>query len=529
MAYLDEMLAEAKKAEAKKAAAPAKPPAKPKKEEAKPKEQKPAVPAAEEEAGEAGRALVTAYGQVNIYKVEGQPLLLYSVPVVKPVGPERTIINTIKEAATRLITITPEEMPDPEARREFYFKRIKEIISSSPELGVPATKIDFYSDMVMREMIGYGILDGLVKDDQLEEVMVLSSNRPVYVAHRKYEMMKTNILFGSDEEIMNIISRIARDVNRRVDTQNPLLDARLPDGSRVNATIRPVSLEGATLTIRKFREDPLTIIDLIKFGTISSELAAFMWLAVDGMGAKPANILVSGGTGSGKTSTLNALSSFIPPRERIITMEDTAELRLPIEHWIRFETRPPGLEGTGEITMDMLVKNSLRMRPDRIILGEIRHVEAFTLFSAMNTGHDGCMGTVHANSAQETLVRLMNPPMNVPDIMVGALDFILVQQRIYDRRKGTMRRVTELAEVEAVLGGTPQVQVLYEWDPATDSFRSSGVPSKYLQKLQHFAAISKSELQTEMSKRKELLEKLADRGARALPDVVAELRRFQSK
>jgi flagellar protein FlaI len=256
----------------------------------------------------------------------------------------------------------------------------------------------------MREMIGYGILDTLLKDDKLEEIMVIGPDRPVFIFHRDYEMMTTNIVFGNDAEIYAIIDRIAREVGRRVDIQNPLLDARLPDGSRVNATIRPVSLEGSTLTIRKFREEPFTVVDLISKSTVSVELAAYLWMAVDGLGAKPANILVSGGTGSGKTTTLNVLASFVPASERIITIEDTAELKLPVEHWIRFETRPPSIEGTGEITMDTLVKNSLRMRPDRIIVGEVRHAEAFTLLTAINTGHDGCMGTVHANSASETQI-----------------------------------------------------------------------------------------------------------------------------
>jgi len=473
------------------------------------------------------KKLVTSYADVKIYKVQNEPILYYSVPVIKAKGPEKIIINTIKEAATRLITISPEEIRDPVKRRKFYFKKVKEIIERSPELGVPNSKIDFYADMVVREMIGYGILDILTQDDLLEEIMVIGPNKPVYVFHRQYDMMKTNIKFGNDEEIRNIIDKIARQVSRRVDIQSPLLDARLPDGSRVNATIKPISLGGSTLTIRKFRTDPFSVVDLVSRGTINSETAAFLWLAVDGLGAKPANILVSGGTGSGKTTTLNVLASFIPERERIITIEDTAELNLPIEHWIRFETRPPGLEGTGEVTMDILVKNSLRMRPDRIVVGEIRHAEAFTLFTAMNTGHDGSMGTVHANSAKETIVRLLNPPMKVPPLMLDALNLIVVQARIHDRRKGTIRRVTEVAEVIGVIEGKPQVQLLFEWDPTIDKLKSTGVPSKYGDLLLRYTGLSKEDFNNELKKRKKLIEQLVSKNIREMPKVVQEFKKFR--
>ncbi|MBI5553908.1 MAG: Flp pilus assembly complex ATPase component TadA, partial [Candidatus Diapherotrites archaeon] len=279
--------------------------------------------------------------------------------------------------------------------------KIMEILKTSPELRIPANKYEFYAQTVVREMVGYGLIDELIQDDQLEEIMIIGPQQPVYVFHRKYEMMFTNIEFYSDKEIEDLINRIARQIGRRVDISSPLLDARLPDGSRVNATILPASVSGASLTIRKFKKDPYSVIDLIATGTLNAQTAAFLWLAVEGMGTKPANILIAGGTGSGKTTTLNVLASFIPDTERIISIEDTAELNLPLQHWIRLEARPPGLEGTGELTLDILTKNTLRMRPDRIIVGEIRHQEAFSLFTAMNTGHEGCL-------TPETKVALTN-------------------------------------------------------------------------------------------------------------------------
>ncbi len=512
MGYLDELIEESKKSSADEDIFKEL-----EEEEKKEEEQE------EEQEDTSKLILVKEYGRVKIYRSPDESILLYHIPVPKMTASERAILATVKEAATRLITISPEEIKDPEARWNFYFKKIKEIIKAAPELGVPASKIDFYAEWVTHEMIGYGALDLILEDDNLEEVMVIGPGKPVYVFHREYDMMKTNLVFKTDDDIYAIIDKIARFIGRRIDIQNPLLDATLPDGSRVNATIKPISPDGATLTIRKFRQVPFTAVDLIKKGTFSTELAAFLWMAVDGLMAKPANILVSGGTGSGKTTTLNVLASFIPERERVITVEDTPELKLPIEHWVRLLTRPPGLEGTGEITMDILVKNTLRMRPDRIIVGEVRHAEAFTLFTAMNTGHDGCMGTVHANSAQETIVRIMNPPMNVPVIMVSALDLIVVQARIHDRRKGTIRRVIEVAEVEGVIEGKPQLQTLYEWDAYTDTIKSTGMPSKYLMELQKYTGMSKREIEKELERRKDFLEGLVAKDINNLDELKKEI------
>ncbi|MCD6478632.1 MAG: CpaF family protein, partial [Candidatus Diapherotrites archaeon] len=348
----------------------------------------------------------------------------------------------------------------------------------------------------------------------------------VYVFHRDYEIMKTNIEFYSDNEIIDLINKIAREVGRRVDFANPLLDARLPDGSRVNATIPPASISGPTLTIRKFREDPFSIVDMINFKTVSLELAAFLWLAVEGLGTRPANILIAGGTGSGKTTLLNVLATFIPTTERIITIEDTAELNLPLEHWIRFEARPPGLEGRGELTLDILTKNSLRMRPDRIIVGEIRHQEAFTLFTAMNTGHDGSMGTVHANSSQETLIRVTSPPMNVPQVMLSGLNFIIVEHRLHDKRKGTIRRVTELAEVSGVLEGKPQTEALFMWDAAKDDIIRTDVPCRYLKELGRLSGMSSQQIEKEIKRRRDFLETLVKKKIRSVSETAKAMQRF---
>ncbi|WP_297463695.1 ATPase, T2SS/T4P/T4SS family [Thermococcus sp.] len=346
---------------------------------------------ATEETSYVGRAQVLdAYGNVRILRVKGEPVPIYELRLPKLNKDEEELFLRIRERAITELQIDPAAFPSFEERRKAFLNAVKSMIrEEAPHYS--EGRIEILAEMIVQSMVGYGKLDPLVRDDNLEEIMVIGTNKPVYVWHRRFNMCKTNIVFSEEKEILNIIERIAREVGRRIDQQSPLLDARLPDGSRVNATIPPISLDGPTITIRKFKKDPLTIIDLIKYGTMNTDIAALLWIFVDGLGVKPANVLVAGGTGSGKTTTLNSLGMFIPPSERVISIEDTAELQLPVEHWVRLETRPPNLEGKGEITMDDLVKNTLRMRPDRIIVGEVRGPEARTMFTAMNTGHNGAL------------------------------------------------------------------------------------------------------------------------------------------
>ncbi len=465
------------------------------------------------------KTVLEEYGQTKIYRVQGEPLLYYWVPVARPTVSERSIISTLKEATTRLLSITPYKIRDPEQRRNVYAQQVIEILRASPELKVPSSKFDFYAEAVVSEMVGYGLIDALVKDDRLEEIMIIGPNVPVFVFHRKYDMMITNVEFSSDNEIQDLVNRIAREVGRRVDISSPLLDARLPDGSRVNATIPPASVSGSTLTIRKFRADPYSIIDLVRYKTISNEVAAFLWLCVDGMNTQPANILISGGTSSGKTTLLNVLCSFIPANERVISIEDTSELNLPLRHWIRLEGRPPGLEGKGEITLDILTKNSLRMRPDRIIVGEVRHDEAFSLFTAMNTGHDGSMGTIHANTAAETLIRVTSPPMSVPEVMLSGLNFVIVENLFHSSQKGSFRRVTEIAEVVGVIEGKAHTQPVFTWDPVKDEFIRSNTPIKYLDRLSSLTGKSVADLEGELRKRERFIQGLIDRNVRDMKTI----------
>ncbi len=374
---------------------------------------------------------------------------------------------------------------------------------------VPNEYLDNLSRKLLRDIIGYGKIDSLIQDDELEEIMIIGINKPVYVYHRKHGMMKTNIRYDDEQELTDLIDSMARQINRRIDKESPILDGRLSDGSRINATIPPVSADGPSLTIRKFKKDPLTIIDLINSKTLSLELAAFLWLCFDGLGVRSANAIISGGTSSGKTTTLNALASFINPKERIITIEDTLELQIPHEHVIRMETRPSNVENKGELTMNDLVKNSLRQRPDRIIVGEVRAEEAITLFTALNTGHSG-FGTLHSNSARETITRLTTNPMSVPKIMIQAIDFIIMQKRIYTPSGVSYRRISEVAEVVGSEEGVIQLNKIFEWNPETDSIENVSISSKTLTQIANLSGKSLYEINKEIENRELLLKHMVN-------------------
>ena len=442
--------------------------------------------------------------------IEDGIIPLYNVSVPKFTERERQLLNEIRE---KLVEVAVSQGDNFQVNEESFAGEVKEFLKMK---GVRDT--DKLAAQISQEMLGYGELDPMIKDDDLEEIMVIGTGNPVFVYHRKLGMMKTNVVFDDDADIKAIIDVIARQVNRRIDQQTPILDARLNDGSRVNATIPPVSADGSSLTIRKFRKDPLTVIDLINFKTMSSHLAGFLWVCVDGLGVKPCNAIIAGGTGSGKTTTLNTVTSFTPPRERIITIEDTLELQLPHAHVLRMETRPPNIEGKGELNMDNLVKNSLRQRPDRVIVGEVRGSEAITLFTALNTGHSG-FGTLHANTARETITRLVNPPMNVPNIMIPALDFIIMQNRMYRPEGGSIRRITEVAEVVGMEEGNVQLNRVFEWNNMVDKVEYVGIASQTLREMAELRGITITEIEEEIEKRRLVLEYMGDNNIRSIKEV----------
>ncbi len=464
----------------------------------------------------------------EIIRVESEKNPIYNVKTPKLSKEDKILIKEIETKVIDKLDIDPRSIKDKAEAESLFTDKISRFIKSSYSLGPSQTR-DF-TRIVLNNLIGYGALEPLLKDEALEEIMVIGTEKPVYVSHSKYDICRTNIVFDEDAEIERILERIAASVGRRIDRASPLLDARLEDGSRVNATLPPISIAGPTLTIRKFKADPLTVVDLIGFNTLSPEISAYLWYVTEGAGIKPGNILVAGGSGSGKTTTLNCLCSFIPDTERIITIEDTAELQLPATHWVRLETKPPNVEGKGEVDMDELVKNTLRMRPDRVIVGEVRGPEARTLFTAMNTGHDGSMGTLHSNSARETVTRLTNPPMSVPHIMLPALDLILMEQKIYLKGR-TVRRITEIAEVSEQSGekeGTVILNNVYQWDPKTDTLLSTGIPSILKQKLARIQGVPIGEVDAEIDKRKKVIEYMIEKNISRIDKVGKTFNRYYS-
>jgi archaeal flagellar protein FlaI len=368
---------------------------------------------------------------------------------------------------------------------------------------------DFLIGTLIQEMLGLGEIEFLINDPNLEEIVIPSSKENVRVYSKKHGWLKTNIKVPTEEKIINYANIIARRVGRQITVLNPLLDAHLISGDRINAVLHPINSKGNTITIRKFSRDPYTIIDFINNKTCSSEIAALLWLAVE----YEMNILISGGTASGKTSFLNACMPFIPPNHRIISIEDTRELILPeFLYWTPMVTRTSNSEGKGEITMLQLLINSLRMRPDRIILGEMRkHDEAMVLFEAMHTGHS-VYATVHADSAAETISRLVNPPLKVPPNLLKSVNLNVVMFR--DRKKG-LRRVLQLAEFEAD-GERATSNIIYRWLAEKDEIVKHNESSRFFEEVSRHTGLSQKDIKETLKERKNILNFLSKNNIRSI-------------
>jgi len=398
----------------------------------------------------------------------GAPLLL--TPSAKPaarVVDSRSddyyqIKSTIFSALIDTIDLAQLAQLDPDSAREEIRDIVNEIISIKNVVMSIAEQEHLLQD-ICNDVLGYGPLEPLLARDDISDIMVNGANRVFIEVSGKVQL--TNIRFRDNAQLMNICQRIVSQVGRRVDESSPICDARLLDGSRVNVIAPPLALDGPTLTIRKFKKDKLTLDDLVKFGSISPAGARVLSV----IGRCRANVLISGGTGSGKTTLLNCMTAYIEADERVITCEDAAELQLQQPHVVRLETRPPNLEGQGQITMRDLVRNCLRMRPERIIVGEVRGPEAFDLLQAMNTGHDGSMGTLHANSPREAMSRLESmitmggfslPTKTIREMIVGSIDVILQAERLRDGS----RRITKITEVVGTEGEVVITQDLMNYE-----------------------------------------------------------------
>jgi pilus assembly protein CpaF len=366
-----------------------------------------------------------------------------------------------------------------------------EMILAEDKIPLPAHEKERLCREIKNELMGYGPLEPLLADVSVNDILVNSYNRVYVERHGKLE--RSPIRFTDNAHLLKIIEKIASGVGRRIDESAPMVDARLPDGSRVNAIIPPLALDGPALSIRKFSRDPITIDGLIGFGAITAEMAEVL----RGMVQARLNIIVSGGTGSGKTTFLNVLSSFIPGNERIITIEDSAELQMQQEHVVRLETRPPNLEGQGEVTQRDLVRNALRMRPERIILGEVRSGEALDMLQAMNTGHDGSLATIHANSPRDALTRLETmvsmAGLNVPDRAIrhqiaSAINVVVQLARLSDGS----RKMINLFEIVGTEGEMITMQEIFSFNlmgltedrKVKGRFIASGIRPKFMKRLE---------------------------------------------
>ena len=332
------------------------------------------------------------------------------------------------------------------------------------------------------DLLGYGPLQPLLNDPSITEIMVNGMD-PIYV-ERDGKIVESDIRFASMTHLRRVIDRIVSRVGRRIDESSPMVDARLPDGSRVNAIIPPLAVDGAVLTIRLFSKDPYTMSDLVDMGSLTESTAEFLQACIEGR----LNVVVSGGTGTGKTTMLNALSSYIPEDQRIITIEDAVELQLQQKHTIRLEARPANVEGRGQVSIRDLVRNSLRMRPDRIIVGESRSGEALDMLQAMNTGHEGSLSTVHANSPRDAIARLETmvlmagvelPDKAVREQVASALHLLVHLTRMPDGS----RKVTNITEVVGMEGPTVTLQDIYEYDYREHALRPTGIRPQFADKL----------------------------------------------
>ncbi|WP_417583953.1 CpaF family protein [Pelagibacterium sp.] len=383
----------------------------------------------------------------------------------EPTGRDKNYFQTkssIFSALIDSIDLSQLAAMDQDSAREEIRDIVAEIIALKNFVMSISEQEDLLDD-ICNDVLGYGPLEPLLARDDIADIMINGSQRCYIEVNGRVKL--TNVRFRDDAHLMNVCQRIVSQVGRRVDESSPICDARLPDGSRVNVIAPPLSIDGPTLTIRKFKKDKLTLPQLVKFGSISPDGAEVLRV----LGRVRANVLISGGTGSGKTTLLNCLTAFIDKDERVITCEDSAELQLQQPHVVRLETRPPNLEGEGEVTMRELVRNCLRMRPERIIVGEVRGPEAFDLLQAMNTGHDGSMGTLHANSPREALSRLESmitmggfalPSRTIREMIVSSIDVIVQAARLRDGS----RRITHISEVLGMEGDVIVTQDVFLYD-----------------------------------------------------------------
>jgi flagellar protein FlaI len=439
--------------------------------------------------------------EVEIIKQELEAVPFYIVSLLRVSDITRLVIDKIKEEVISKITfnIVFKTHEEEDMIKQEYKKKILAVMQEVfPDL--TEDRLHIFSDYIILTSLGMGEIEFLLRDKHLEEVVINNAFEPIWVYHKKYGWLETNVIIDDEAEIIHYATLAGRNMDKMITTLTPLMDARLKTGDRVNATLAPISSKGNTITIRKFAESPWSITDFIINKTIDYYTAAMVWTAIQ----YELSILIVGGTGSGKTSTLNVFTIFMPPNQRVVSIEDTREIRLPRTlHWVPMETRLPNPEGKGEVSMLDLIVNSLRMRPDRIIVGEIRRKkEAEVLFEAMHTGHS-VYATLHANTVHEAIIRLTTEPIGIAKSLLAAIDLMFVQNR--NRRTNT-RRTFQIAELLEDGG----YNLLFNYNFREDKLVKVREPFMFYKTLELFSGLSKSEVDREISDKIKILKYLTE-------------------
>ncbi len=455
--------------------------------------------------------------KIEILKTEKDFVPIYNMTFPKIEPATMAVLDSIREKMVVEMEIKPIQIMRSEEtemmKKKFLEKSLLFIREGIPHLSKDNQKI--LAGILLHNSMGLGPIEILLNDPNLEEIVVNGSKEPIWVYHIRLGWLKTNITPPSEVEVYNYAALIGRRVGTQITNLNPLMDAYLTSGDRANATLFPISSGGNTLSIRKFTRKAWTITDFIENKTLSTEMAALIWLAMQ----YELNILITGGTASGKTALLNVLSCFIPPSHRIISIEDTREMHLPdFLHWVPLTTRPPNPEGKGEVTMLDLMINSLRMRPDRIVVGEIRRSkEAEVLFEAIHTGHS-VYSTLHANTDEETLKRLTNPPLDIPPSLLSSMQLVVVMHR--DRRK-KIRRVLSISELVESRGEELKLEIkrIFEWSPLKDVFNKVGRSTRVLGDIKLFSGMSDRDIQKDISNKEAILKWMVKQGIRDVNKV----------
>ena len=464
------------------------------------------------------------YVYAAVVKEPNSQRILYEVIEPTLLKEDEVQLKEIKALLIDEIDVSLKEIGTREKAEEYLKSKIREIIKDY-RLKIAEEAIDKLMYYIIRDFLGYGKIDPLMKDRLIEDISADGVNIPLYVWHREYESLPTNIIFEDVDELNSFIIRLAYLAGKNISIASPMLDATLPDGSRLQLTYgTEVTRRGSTFTVRRFRVDPLTISDLISLNTLSSDMAAYFWYAIENR----ASILVAGGVAAGKTTMLNCLSMFIKPELKIVSVEDTAELNLPHENWIPSVVRAgfgQNGKGTGAITLFDLLKTAVRQRPDYIIVGEVRGEEAYTLFQAMATGHLG-MSTIHGESVNSVINRLGSEPMNIPRSLLTMIDAMTIQLRTEIKGKPARRTLA----VTEVVGLDPKTQELltnevYRWDAKRDIFLYSG-RSYVLERNMESKELSEEEVREELHRRKTVLEWMVKNNIRRYTDVSAVIRDY---